>query len=109
LPDKAIDLMDEAAAKLRVALYSMPSDLKKMKSEIDRLLAEEEQFGNERDYEQAARKKAERLRIESDFNKKRDKWEEEHKLDEVVDESDIADLVSQTTGIPMLFVGHVQA
>ena len=37
LPDKAIDLMDEAAAKLRVALYSMPSDLKAMKSDIDRL------------------------------------------------------------------------
>jgi ATP-dependent Clp protease ATP-binding subunit ClpC len=93
--------MDEAAAKLRVALYSMPGDLKKMKSEIDRLLAEEEQFGIERDYEQAARKKAERLRLETEFNKKRDKWEAEHKLDEVVDESDIADLVSQTTGIPV--------
>ncbi|MCD6576830.1 MAG: AAA family ATPase [Anaerolineaceae bacterium] len=101
LPDKAIDLMDEAAAKLRVALYSMPSDLKKMKSEIDRLHAEEEQFGNERDYERAARKKAERLRIEAEFIKKRDKWEAEHKLDEVVDESDIANLVSQTTGIPV--------
>jgi len=101
LPDKAIDLMDEAAAKLRVALYSMPANLKEMKSEIDRLLAEEEQFGNERDYEQAARKKAERLRIESDFSKERDKWEAEHKLDEVVDESDIANLVSQTTGIPV--------
>jgi len=101
LPDKAIDLMDEAAAKLRVALYSMPSDLKKMKSEVDRLLAEEEQAGMERDYERAARKKAERLRLESEFNEKRDKWEAEHKLDEVVDESDIADVVSQWTGIPV--------
>ncbi len=101
LPDKAIDLMDEAAAKLRVALYSMPADLKKMKSEIDRLLAEEEQAGMERDYEQAARKKAERLRLESDFNANRDKWEAEHKLDEVVDESDIAEVISQWTGIPV--------
>jgi ATP-dependent Clp protease ATP-binding subunit ClpA len=49
--------MDEAAAKLRVALYSMPSDLKKMKSEVDHLMAEEEQAGTERDYERAARKK----------------------------------------------------
>jgi ATP-dependent Clp protease ATP-binding subunit ClpC len=40
LPDKAIDLMDEAAAKLRVALYSMPTDLKEMKAELDRLQAE---------------------------------------------------------------------
>ncbi|MCK7526939.1 MAG: AAA family ATPase [Ignavibacteriales bacterium] len=64
LPDKAIDLMDEAAAKLRVALYSLPPDLKEMKSEIDRLTAEEEQAGLERDYERAAQKKAERLRLE---------------------------------------------
>ena len=101
LPDKAIDLMDEAAAKLRVALYSMPSDLKKKKTEIDRLLAEEEQAGMERDYERAARKKAERLRLETEFNENRDKWEADHKLDEVVDESDIADVVSQWTGIPI--------
>ncbi|HUV16271.1 MAG TPA: AAA family ATPase [Pelolinea sp.] len=101
LPDKAIDLMDEAAAKLRVALYSMPSDLKEMKSEMDRLLAEEEQAGIERDYERAARKKAERLRLETEFNQKRDVWEAEHKLDEVVDEEDIAQVVSQWTGIPI--------
>lgn len=101
LPDKAIDLMDEAAAKLRVALYSMPQDLKTMKSDIDRLLAEEEQAGIERDYERAARKKAERLRLEGEFNQKRDAWEAEHKLDEVVDEEDIAQVVSQWTGIPV--------
>ena len=101
LPDKAIDLMDEAAAKLRVALYSLPPDLKTMKAEIDRLMAEEEQAGLARDYEHAAQKKAERLRIETEFNTKRDTWEKEHKLDEVVDESDIAGVVSQWTGIPL--------
>ena len=101
LPDKAIDLMDEAAAKLRVALYSMPPDLKAMKSDIDRLMAEEEQAGIERDYEHAARKKAERLRLESEFSQKRDAWESEHKLDEVVDEEDIAQVVAQWTGIPI--------
>jgi ATP-dependent Clp protease ATP-binding subunit ClpC len=101
LPDKAIDLMDEAAAKLRVALYSLPDDLKQMKSELDRLVAEEEQAGNERDYERAARKKAERLRLEEQFNIKRDKWEEEHKLDEVVDVDDIAQVIAQWTGIPV--------
>src|SRR4030043_186363 len=46
LPDKAIDLMDEAAAKLRVALYSMPADLKEMKAELDRLQAEEDAASN---------------------------------------------------------------
>ncbi len=101
LPDKAIDLMDEAAAKLRVALYSLPPDLKKMKSELDKLKAEEEQAGVERDYERAARMKAERLRMEEDFTKKRDSWEAEHKLDEVVDVNDIAAVLAQWTGIPV--------
>jgi len=101
LPDKAIDLMDEAAAKLRVALYSLPPGLKKMKAELDKLKAEEEQAGVERDYERAARMKADRLRLEEDFNKKRDTWEAEHKLDEVVDVNDIADVLAQWTGIPV--------
>ncbi len=101
LPDKAIDLMDEAAAKLRVALYSLPAELKTMKAELDRLQAEEEQAGLARDYEHAAQKKAERLRVETEFNEKREKWEREHQLDEVVDENDIAEVVSQWTGIPL--------
>ncbi len=101
LPDKAIDLMDESAAKLRVALYSLPDDIKSMKNEIDKLRAEEEQAGLERDYERAAQKKAERLRIEQDFNAKREKWEIEHHIDEVVDVNDIAEVVHQWTGIPL--------
>jgi ATP-dependent Clp protease ATP-binding subunit ClpC len=101
LPDKAIDLMDEAAAKLRVALYSMPPDLKAMKTEIDKLQAEEEQAGLERDYERAAQKKSERLRLDEEYHEKRDKWESEHQLDEVVDVDDIAAVVNQWTGIPL--------
>jgi ATP-dependent Clp protease ATP-binding subunit ClpC len=101
LPDKAIDLMDEAAAKLRVALYSLPPDLKVMKTEIDRLTAEEEQAGNERDYERAAQKKAERLRLDTEFNELRDQWESEHQLDELVDSEDIAEVVAMWTGIPV--------
>jgi ATP-dependent Clp protease ATP-binding subunit ClpC len=101
LPDKAIDLMDEAAAKLRVALYSMPPDLKVMKTELDKMLAEEEQAGLNRDYERAAQKKSERLRLEDEYHEKRDKWEAEHQLDEVVDVDDIASVVHQWTGIPV--------
>ena len=101
LPDKAIDLIDEAAAKLRVALYSLPPELKAMKSEIDRLMAEEEQAGVERDYERAAEKKAERLRIEQEFHNLREAWENEHQLDEIVESNDIAEVVAQWTGIPV--------
>ena len=101
LPDKAIDLMDEAAAKLRVALYSLPPDLKELKSDLDRLMAEEEHAGLERDYERAAEKKSERLRLESEFREKRDAWEAENQLDEIVDEDDIAEVVHMWTGIPV--------
>jgi ATP-dependent Clp protease ATP-binding subunit ClpC len=101
LPDKAIDLIDEAAAKLRVALYSLPDDLKDLKSEIDRLMKEEEHAGVDRDYERAARMKSERLRIEEKFNTARDHWEQDHMLDEVVDVDDIAEVINQWTGIPV--------
>jgi len=93
--------MDEAAAKLRVALYSLPDDLKVMKNEIEKLRAEEEQAGTERDYERAAQKKAERLRIEQNFTTQRERWEADHQLDEVVDVDDIAEVVHQWTGIPL--------
>jgi ATP-dependent Clp protease ATP-binding subunit ClpC len=101
LPDKAIDLIDEAAAKLRVALYSLPPDLKEMKTEIDRLTAEEEQAGQERDYERAALKKAERLRLDTEYNELRTTWEREHQLDGQVDGNDIAEVIAQWTGIPV--------
>ncbi|MFO3795780.1 MAG: ATP-dependent Clp protease ATP-binding subunit [Anaerolineales bacterium] len=101
LPDKAIDLIDEAAAKLRVALYSLPPDLKAMKNEIERLRAEEEQAGLERDSERAAQKKAERLRLEEQFQRQREQWEREQQLDDVVDVDDIAEVVHQWTGIPV--------
>ncbi|HOR79299.1 MAG TPA: AAA family ATPase, partial [Anaerolineaceae bacterium] len=101
LPDKAIDLMDEAAAKLRVALYSLPDDLKEQKREIERLAAEEEQAVSQRDYERAVMMKADRLRLEQEFNANRMQWEAEHKLDETVDMNDIADVIHQWTGIPL--------
>jgi ATP-dependent Clp protease ATP-binding subunit ClpC len=101
LPDKAIDLMDESAAKLRVALYSLPDDIKALKNEIDKLRAEEEQAGLERDYERAAQKKSERLRIEEEYSTRREKWETENQIDEVVDVNDIAEVVHQWTGIPL--------
>jgi ATP-dependent Clp protease ATP-binding subunit ClpC len=109
LPDKAIDLIDEAAAKLRVALYSLPPELKELKAEVDRMMAEEEQAGQERDYERAAEKKAQRLRLEKEFRTKRDAWEVEHQLDEVVDEDDIAAVVAQWTGIPVNQVMETEA
>jgi len=109
LPDKAIDLMDEAAAKLRVALFSLPPEMKAKKQEIDRLQAEEEQAGVERDYERAAQKKSERMRLDEEYNKQRLKWEAEHELDEIVDEDDVAEVVAMWTGIPVTQMMETEA
>jgi len=101
LPDKAIDLMDEAAAKLRVALHTLPPELKELKKEVDHLKLEEEEAHTVRDYERAATKRADRLRVETDFETMRSNWQKENMLDEMVDEDDIAEVVASWTGIPV--------
>lgn len=101
LPDKAIDLLDEAAAKLRVALYSMPADLREMKDAVSRLSADEEAAGLAREYERAAEYKMQRLQLEQEYEHARDIWQHENTLDEVVDGEDIAQVVAQWTGIPL--------
>jgi ATP-dependent Clp protease ATP-binding subunit ClpC len=101
LPDKAIDLLDESAAKLRVALYSMPPHLKDLKDQIDRLMSEEEAAGLAREYERAAEFKMDRIRLEQEYDHERHVWQQENTLDEVVDADDIAQVVAQWTGIPV--------
>jgi ATP-dependent Clp protease ATP-binding subunit ClpC len=101
LPDKAVDLIDEAASKLRVAIYSMPPDLKEMKARLQKLSTEEEAAWATRDYERAAQYKSERMAMETEFNEKREAWRQEAGLDELVDAADIAEVVGNWTGIPV--------
>lgn len=101
LPDKAIDLLDEASAKLRVALYSMPARLKEMKEAVHRIMMEEEAAGLSRDYERAADLKMRRIQLEEEYEQERYIWQQENTLDEVVDADDIAGVIAQWTGIPV--------
>ncbi len=109
LPDKAIDLMDEASAKLRVALFTLPPELKRMEAEITRLRVEEEAAGNTREYERAAEAKTERLRAEQEFVEGREAWLSSHQIDETVEAEDIAEVVSAWTGIPLTQVMEREA
>ncbi len=109
LPDKAIDVMDEAAAKLRVTLFTLPPDLKKLEAEINRLGVEEEAAGNVRDYERAAEVKTQRLRAKEQFEAEREAWLNRHQLDETVEAEDIANVVSVWTGIPIYQVLEKEA
>ncbi|MCI0708739.1 MAG: AAA family ATPase [Chloroflexi bacterium] len=101
LPDKAIDLMDESAAKLRVALYSMPPELKDQKKDMERLQGEMEQAALSQDFEAAANIKMQVIRAEEEFQEAIERWQSENTLDEVVDKNDIAAVLSQWTGIPV--------
>lgn len=101
LPDKAIDVIDEAASKLRVAIYSMPDHLKQKKKELTQLQNEEEAAWQQRDYERAAQIKSERMRQEQEFQEERDDWRQEKNLDELVEVSDIAEIIAGWTGIPL--------
>jgi len=109
LPDKAIDLIDEAASRVRIAIYSMPPELKGMKQRLDHLNDEEESAWAARNYELAAAHKAERLKLQEEFEEKYRAWREEHNLDEVVGVEDIAQVVSSWTGIPLTSILESEA
>ena len=101
LPDKAIDLIDEASAKLRIDSESYPPEIKELGQRLRHLTDEEEAASQRRDYERAANLKAERLQVEAKYHEMRNNWLQEKKIDHVVDEEDIAELISQWTGIPV--------
>jgi ATP-dependent Clp protease ATP-binding subunit ClpC len=100
LPDKAIDLIDEAAAKLRITIYGLTPELRQQKLEIQRLNASEEKAWQSRDYERAARFKSERLKLEAEFQQGKEAWMGEQNLDEIVEAEDVAQIVASWTGIP---------
>ena len=109
LPDKAIDLMDEAAAKLRVALYTLPPHLKEMQLELQRLQTEIDAASVVEEYERAANLKSGRINLQAQFNIQRDTWQQEHQLDETIGEEDIAEVVASWTGIPVAHMMETEA
>ena len=101
LPDKAIDLIDEASSKIRIDAESAPPEVKSLEQHVKQLNNEEEAASQRQDYEQAAQLKAERLRQEDEYNRAKNDWLQKEKIDEVVDEEGIAQLISKWTGIPV--------
>ena len=101
LPDKAVDLLDEAAAKVRVALHTLPPDLKALRLELQRLQTEVEAASVVEDYERAAELKTERINLQAEFNLKCEMWRQEHQLDETIEEEDVVEVVASWTGIPV--------
>ena len=101
LPDKAVDLVDEAASKLRIDTESLPTNLKGAEDNIQQLMYQEEAASQMSDYEKAAALRTDRLRLEAEYSDERNVWDREHKKDMIVDAEAIATLISQWTGIPV--------
>jgi ATP-dependent Clp protease ATP-binding subunit ClpC len=102
LPDKAIDVIDEAGARIRLKAMTRPPDLKELDAQIEQLNQEKEAAVAEQDFEKAAH-----LRDQADKLKKKKEnitreWREKSKeIDGVVDEEVIAEVVSKMTGVPL--------
>ncbi len=101
LPDKAIDLIDEAASKIRIEKSSMPADIKELEARLTKTQAEGRAAADSRDYEKAARLRDEEVALRQEFAEQRDAWMRESGVGSVVSEHDIAELISKTTGIPV--------
>ncbi len=101
LPDKAIDLIDEAASKHVIDAQELPADLRDVRERLDRLALEAESATEKEDYEASARVKSELLQLQSEYSERRQAWAAEHHIELKVTEEDIASLVGQMTGIPV--------
>lgn len=102
LPDKAIDLMDEAASSVRLKAYIAPPDMKEMESTLESLLTEKEEAVNNQNYERAAHLRDEEQKLRAKIASLREEWDNTREQREsTVTEEDIAQVVNLWTGIPV--------
>jgi ATP-dependent Clp protease ATP-binding subunit ClpB len=105
LPDKAIDLVDEAASKHVIDAQSMTPELREFKSRLDELERQVEAAASKQDYEAAARLRSEVLQIKGEYDEKKAEWEKTtgygNGNELVVTPQDIAALIGSITGIPV--------
>ena len=103
LPDKAIDLVDEAASRVRLRAYTAPDDLQDIENKIKSLEKEKAEAVNNQDFEHAAAIRDEEKKLRTELEDKKKIWQEknEHKNGEVTGE-DIAEIVSSWTGVPVV-------
>jgi ATP-dependent Clp protease ATP-binding subunit ClpC len=101
LPDKAIDLIDEASSKHVIDAQSMTSELRDIKRRLDELDREVEAAATRQDFEAAARLRTEVMQLKNEYDAKKADWEREEKIDTNVTAADIAELVGKMTGIPV--------
>ncbi len=102
LPDKAIDLIDEAASRIRLKSFTAPPDIKDMEERVERLSKEKEDSIRCQEFEKAARIRDEEQKLKNELEKVKDQWHQKNQTrTDTVTEDEIADIVASWTGIPV--------
>lgn len=107
LPDKAIDLIDEAASKVRIGALSAPAPIKELEEKLRAAAAEKEAAVSSQDFERAAEKRDEEKRLTEELEHAKDGWKNRDDIKHLsIGESDIAEIVHAWTGIPVERLGE---
>ncbi len=102
LPDKAIDLIDESASKIRTRKFIEPDEIKKLQEEIEKIEKEKEEAIYNQQFERAANLRDREKEIMEQLNENINKWEKQKNLDITeIREENIAEVISKWTGIPI--------
>ena len=102
LPDKAIDLIDEAASRVRLANYVLPADVKELEAKLLEVSKEKEEAINAQEYEKAAQLRDEEQKLKDEIESQRREWVSKRSVQAgVVGEEEVALIVSKWTGIPV--------
>lgn len=102
LPDKAIDLIDEAASRVRLAIYTAPKEVKELEARLEEVQKEKEAAVHAQEFEKAAQLRDEERRIREELEARKSSWEKEKGMEKsTVTAEDIAYIVSSWTGIPV--------
>lgn len=110
LPDKAIDLLDEAASKVRLRGLVVPQDLKELEAKVEELKIEKEAAIKNEEFEKAASLRDQEQKLRDQLEEIRSQWKSNQGRQEaVVDEQDIADVVASWTGIPVKQVAQEES
>ena len=103
LPDKAIDLVDEAASRVRLKAFTAPPDIKALEDKLKSLNEEMESAVKSQDFEQAAKIRDDKNKVAKELEAERQSWKEKNnRITGEVTEQEIAAIVSQWTGIPVV-------
>ena len=103
LPDKAIDLIDEAASRVRLKSYTAPPDLKNLEKKLEDLRKEKEEAVANQNFEKAAQLRDEERKVRDEIEAEKEKWKKTQAAgNQMVGEQEIAEIISNWTGIPVV-------